>query len=53
MVAEPGRGRLEEAGIFGLESHLETARFTRGTCLMPEGSPGEACYFIVSGEVRV
>lgn len=53
MFAEPGRRRPEEAGIFGLEAHLETARFARGACLMPEGSPGEACYFIVSGEVRV
>ena len=53
MVAEPGHRRLEEAGISGLESHLETAPFPRGACLMREGSPGDACYVIVSGEVRV
>ena len=53
MVAGSGGRSLEEAGIFGLDARLETARFARGTCLMLEGSPGEACYFIVSGEVRV
>src|SRR6266513_1936853 len=53
MVAEPRRRRLEDAGISGLEPHLETVQFRRGSCLMREGSPGDACYFIVSGEARV
>lgn len=53
MAAEPGSGGLEDAEISGLEPHLETVRFRRGACLMREGSPGDACYFVVSGEVRV
>lgn len=53
MVAEPKRRRLEDAGISGLEPYLETVQFRRGACLMREGSPGDACYLIVSGEVRV
>jgi len=39
--------------ISGLESLLDTVQFRQGACLMREGSPGDACYFIVSGEVRV
>ena len=53
MAAEPGHRRFEDIGISELESHLETVQFSRGTCLMREGSPGDACYLIVSGEVRV
>jgi acyl-CoA reductase-like NAD-dependent aldehyde dehydrogenase len=53
MVAETGRQRPDDAGILGLEPHLESVRFRRGACLMHEGSPGDACYLIVSGEVRV
>jgi acyl-CoA reductase-like NAD-dependent aldehyde dehydrogenase len=53
MVAEPGRQRPEDAGISGLEQHLESVRFRRGACLMREGSRGDACYLIISGEVRV
>jgi acyl-CoA reductase-like NAD-dependent aldehyde dehydrogenase len=44
---------MTDAGIPGLEAHLETVRFSRGSCLMREGSPGDACYVIVAGEVRV
>jgi CRP-like cAMP-binding protein len=39
--------------ISGLEPYLDTVQFGRGACLMREGSAGDACYFIVSGEVRV
>jgi acetaldehyde dehydrogenase / alcohol dehydrogenase len=53
MVTESGHQRPDDAGIFGLEPHLESVRFRRGACLMHEGSRGDACYFIVSGEVRV
>jgi acyl-CoA reductase-like NAD-dependent aldehyde dehydrogenase len=53
MVTEPKHRRLDDAGIPGLEPQLESVRFRRGACLMHEGSPGDACYFIVSGEVRV
>jgi len=53
MATEPGHGEIEDAGISGLEPHLEAVQFQRGACLMREGSPGDACYFIVSGEVRV
>ena len=53
MVTQPRRRRLEDAGISGLEPYLETVAFPEGSCLMVEGSPGDACYFIVSGEVRV
>jgi acetaldehyde dehydrogenase / alcohol dehydrogenase len=53
MVAEPGHRRPEDAGLSGLEPHLESVRFRRGACLMREGSRGDACYVIVSGEVRV
>jgi acyl-CoA reductase-like NAD-dependent aldehyde dehydrogenase len=53
MAAEPGHQRLEDIGRPELESHLQIVPFSRGTCLMREGSPGEACYLIVSGEVRV
>ena len=53
MGAELRRRRAEEADISGLEPHLETVEFPLGSCLMREGSPGDACYFIVSGEVRV
>jgi CRP-like cAMP-binding protein len=44
---------VTDAGIAGLEAHLETVRFAEGDCLMREGSPGDACYVIVAGEVRV
>jgi acyl-CoA reductase-like NAD-dependent aldehyde dehydrogenase len=53
MGAGLRRRRAEEADISGLEPHLETVEFPLGSCLMREGSPGDACYFIVSGEVRV
>jgi len=53
MAAEPGHQRLEDIGRPELESYLQTVPFSRGTCLMREGSPGDACYLIVSGEVRV
>ena len=53
MAAEPSHRRFEDSGMSDLESHLETEQFPRGTCLMREGSPGDACYLIVSGEVRV
>jgi CRP-like cAMP-binding protein len=53
MTAEPGHRRLDDAGTSALERYLETAQFPRGACLMREGSPGDACYFIVLGEVRV
>ncbi len=53
MAAEPRHRRLEDAGISGLEPYLETVAFRDGSCLMREGSPGDACYFIASGEVRV
>ena len=52
MAVQPRRRRFEDAGISGLEPHLETVRFRQGSCLMLEGSPGDACYVIVSGEVR-
>ncbi|HTU05616.1 MAG TPA: cyclic nucleotide-binding domain-containing protein, partial [Trebonia sp.] len=44
---------MTDAGIAGLEAHLETVHFAHGDCLMREGSPGDACYVIVAGEVRV
>jgi len=53
MVAKPGHRRPEDAGISGLEPHLESVRFRPGACLMREGSRGDACYLIVSGQVRV
>lgn len=53
MVTESRHRSFEAAEIPGLEPYLETVRFPRGTCLMHEGSPSDACYFIVSGEVRV
>ena len=53
MAAEPGHQRLEDIGRPEPESYLQTVPFSRGTCLMREGSPGDACYLIVSGEVRV
>jgi acyl-CoA reductase-like NAD-dependent aldehyde dehydrogenase len=53
MVTESGHRSFQTAEIPGLEPHLETVPFRRGTCLMREGSPSDACYFIVSGEVRV
>ncbi|HYB17097.1 MAG TPA: aldehyde dehydrogenase family protein, partial [Streptosporangiaceae bacterium] len=53
MAAEPSHRRFEDAGISGLEEHLETVHFPQGSCLMREGSPGDACYVIVAGEVRV
>jgi acyl-CoA reductase-like NAD-dependent aldehyde dehydrogenase len=53
MVAGPRHRSFEVTEISGLEPHLETVQFRQGACLMREGSPGDACYFIVSGEVRV
>jgi acyl-CoA reductase-like NAD-dependent aldehyde dehydrogenase len=53
MGAGLTRRRAGEADISGLEPHLETVEFPAGSCLMREGSPGDACYFIVSGELRV
>jgi CRP-like cAMP-binding protein len=41
------------AALAGLAAHLETVQFSEGACLMREGSPGDACYVIVAGEVRV
>ncbi|MGO9221939.1 MAG: aldehyde dehydrogenase family protein [Streptosporangiaceae bacterium] len=53
MAAETRQQQCEDAGISRLEPYLETVRFGGGSCLMREGSPGEACYFVVSGELRV
>jgi acyl-CoA reductase-like NAD-dependent aldehyde dehydrogenase len=53
MVTEPKHQRPADAGIPGPEPQLESVRFRRGACLMHEGSPGDACYFIDSGEARV
>ena len=53
MAAEPKHRHPEDAGISEPEPYLESVRFRQGDCLMREGSPGDACYFIVSGEVRV
>ena len=53
MATEPRHRHVEDAGISELEPYLESVRFPQGDCLMREGSPGDACYFIVSGEVRV
>jgi len=53
MVAEPEHQGGEDTGISGLEQHLESVRFGRGACLMREASRGDACYLIVSGQVRV
>jgi acetaldehyde dehydrogenase/alcohol dehydrogenase len=39
--------------LAGLTPHLEMVQFPAGNCLMREGSPGDACYVIVAGEVRV
>jgi acetaldehyde dehydrogenase / alcohol dehydrogenase len=52
MTVPPRRRQFADAGISGLEPHLETVRFDQGSCLMLEGSPGDACYVIVSGQVR-
>jgi len=53
MAAEPGQRRPEDTGISGLEPYLESVRFRQGACLMREGSRGDACYVVVSGQVRV
>ena len=53
MATEPAQRQLGDVAMSQLEPHLETVQFRRGTCLMREGSPGDACYFIVSGEARV
>src|SRR5271169_3799904 len=53
MGSESRHRSFEVTEISGLEPHLDTVQFRRGACLMREGSPGDACYFIVSGEVRV
>jgi acyl-CoA reductase-like NAD-dependent aldehyde dehydrogenase len=53
MAVEPAHRHLEDAGISELEPYLESVRFPQGDCLMREGSPGDACYLIVSGDVRV
>ncbi len=53
MATEPAQRQLSDVAMSQLEPHLETVQFRRGTCLMREGSPGDACYFIVSGEARV
>jgi acyl-CoA reductase-like NAD-dependent aldehyde dehydrogenase len=52
MAAQPRHRRFTDAGISGVEPHLETVRFRQGSCLMRESSPGDACYVIVSGEAR-
>jgi acyl-CoA reductase-like NAD-dependent aldehyde dehydrogenase len=53
MGTEPRHRSFEATEISGLEPYLDTVQFRQGACLMREGSPGDACYFIVSGEVRV
>ncbi|MGO8960964.1 MAG: aldehyde dehydrogenase family protein [Streptosporangiaceae bacterium] len=53
MVAEAENRPIENLEISRLAPHFESVQFGQGTCLMREGSPGDACYFIVSGEVRV
>jgi len=52
MTAEPSQRRAEDAGISELEAYLETVHLPQGSCLMREGSPGDARYLIVSGEIR-
>jgi hypothetical protein len=53
MGTEPRHRGFEATEISGLEPYLDTVRFAAGACLMREGSRGEACYLIVSGEERV
>ena len=53
MAAETGQRQPGDPGIAGLEPHVETVRFRAGECLMREGSPGDACYLIVSGQARI
>jgi acyl-CoA reductase-like NAD-dependent aldehyde dehydrogenase len=53
MATEPGQRQFDDVAMSQLEPHLETVQFRRGACLMREASPGDACYFIVSGEARV
>ena len=50
---EAGRVTSDPPELAGLAAHLEMVRFREGSCLMREGSPGDACYVIVAGEVRV
>lgn len=41
----------EDLAIF--ESRLETRRFAAGACLMAQGGPGDGCYLIDEGIVRL
>lgn len=36
-----------------LEEYLRPIRFPKGSCLVREGDPGDGCYFIDSGEIRL
>jgi len=43
---------LGEAEKAILNGYFQPVKFSKGTCILREGDPGEGCYFIDEGEVR-
>ena len=44
---------LSESEIAIINEYLHPVNFPAGACIMREGEPGEGCYFIDKGEVRI
>jgi acetaldehyde dehydrogenase/alcohol dehydrogenase len=44
---------LQEAELAIVNTHFHPVRFPKGACILREGDPGEGCYLIDEGEVRV
>lgn len=53
MITGAAEKGFEGLDVTALEPYLETVHFPRGICLMRAGDPGDRCYVITSGEVRV
>jgi D-arabinose 5-phosphate isomerase GutQ len=51
-IGAVGKG-FDGLEMTALEPYLETAHFSQGAYLMREGDPGDTCYVITSGEVRI
>ena len=44
---------LEPEELKTLESHLETVRFPKGTCIFGQGDPGKDCFILDKGKIRI
>ena len=44
---------LQESEVAILNTYFHPVNFPKGACILREGDPGEGCYFLDSGDVRV